>query len=167
MKNYANNWISFFYTHQKQIEFLAKELLKDKNIPLSIEDFIPEAMDEIKNQLDSQKEVNISYILKACEFRFRNIIKKYTTKKHNVLNNAYLYDKDELFDIACDDKYLDNLFFNNLKKSLKLTKKEEIILDNYFLEGQTQKEIFKKYNISPYYQNSILRQLARKIINII
>ncbi|MBU4691231.1 hypothetical protein [Mycoplasma zalophi] len=167
MNKYKNNWISFFYIHKKQLEFLARELIKDKNIPLTVDDFIPEAMDEIKQQLDSQKEVNISYILKACEYRFRNIIKKYTSKKHNVLNNAYYYEKDELFDIAYEDKYLDNLFLSHLKSKLKLTKTEEIILDNYFLEGQTKTEIFKKYHISPYYQNSISRQLTTKITNII
>ncbi len=143
-------------TSNQEIKEKFKEISKNKSF-VNDEEF-----DKEFNLFCNEKQF-IKYVTKICQ----NQIKAFYKKNKNyfieriIYSNTQIQDVDELIDLSRNE--YEEVYEKINKYKNILTKKEFIFLIEYVMTNDAQKEIAKKFNITPQAVSIKLKRIRKKI----
>ncbi|MBN0919081.1 sigma-70 family RNA polymerase sigma factor [[Mycoplasma] gypis] len=156
------NWI--FCKLQPQIRYMATNLLKNRNIPLEADDLVVESFEIIKNLITKKPDCNLTYLLNGCKYEFLNILKKYSTAKYKVLNEAIFESQNEdNIEFGYEQKFENNYWKQEILITNKLNKIQKQLLSLCFEDDKNSKEIASMLHISKFLQQKHLNSMLKQI----
>lgn len=165
--DYEKKLYLHFKNNQKSIEKLAQKILKNfYSIPLEKEDLISYCYFELsqpENKIkfyQTNNDVNKlnDYISKKIFSIMFNYCKKYTSKKHQILNNF----------VSFDDEIEKNSKIKNIDYSYEelfsfLTEEEFFVIYEIYVKKNKRTNIIKNYNLSKNKLNNLEMSARKKI----
>ncbi|QJG66900.1 hypothetical protein [Mycoplasma phocoenae] len=161
--NPHKNYKDFLFNNKNHIYKIANKCLGTYPIPLTCDDLYSEAIYIIHKIYKEQECPQASYILKACEFRFKNIIRQYTSKKNSFNNNINYFQNIEQTDVKDESKSENNWLYTELLLNTELNSTEKQFIYNKLHNELNNLEIMKLLNLNPYFFNKMQTALYKKI----